>query len=61
MKTRQKSKIEDRNADLRVAHPVWRLDIQLDRQHLQRDLDLLAQIPFPSKENDVPFPVLSLL
>lgn len=50
MKTRQKTKIEERNPESRVPHSAWRLDIQLDRQHIQRDLDALVSIPLPITE-----------
>ena len=61
MKTRQKSRIEERNPDARSANPEWRLDLELDRQDLLRDLEYLASISSPGHKSDSLPIVLSLV
>jgi len=50
MRTRLKSKIEDKNPDPRAARGAWRLEIELDRQEIHGDLGLLSVVPLASKK-----------
>ena len=52
MKTRQKARIEETNPEARVVRGVWRLDLELDKLEILKDLELLSTISLQSKRSE---------
>ena len=52
MKTRQKTKIEENNPEALVVRGVWRLDLELDKLEVLKDLELLSTISLQSKRSE---------
>ena len=52
MKTRQKSKIEEKNPETHGLRGVWRLDLKLEKEEILRDLELLSTIYLQPKKSE---------
>jgi predicted regulator of amino acid metabolism with ACT domain len=49
MKTRQKSKIEDKPSEAYIVRGIWRLDVEVDKQEVLKDLEMLSTVSAQAK------------